>query len=416
MVGGNEVAAALRRLETVLPLAASLETRLQRHVMQQIVQVFGRYVDVAAAAPAQTVLAAWQARHRIPEPNDLSAEAKSILFHSANWGNEAAPLLLTTLPRALSAVGSPVHQWEQFDLLKCYAEALGQRLAEIAQYEPLSIPVDGWLSGFLSAIERPKTTLPRERRQLTALVAQELGEWLRERRLPPFVADLSLDDLRAILPASAETELTALMVLLQRDATNATHGLVSEALPGALGLPAEHEQWDAPSVTAAVTQLRAVCCHVGTLPAALRRELYRAIGQIFGAATAISSPAELLELMRTWRSSYVILPKDSVSANARLVYEALAGRENDPDALLLQRLPSRMAEVREAYGRWSNWSIRDHFLAALKQSAEEIAQYAVNVTNDQAETLWQDFRRRIATLSVDEQRWVVKAFREEFQP
>ncbi|WP_129675138.1 hypothetical protein [Candidatus Chloroploca sp. Khr17] len=411
----SEVMAALRRLETVLPLAASLETRLQRHVQQQIVALFGATVGVAADATANEVLAQWRDRYSIPEPNDLSADAKSMLFHINNWAGEAEPLVLTTLPRALSAVGRPVRQWEQFDLLKSYVEALRSLLGEIASYEPLSAPAYRWLSGVLRATEREQATLPRERRKLTELVATELSVWLRERRLPPFVADLDLEQLRSIFPDADAPTLNALHWLLHREAVTAAQRLVSQALPVALGLPLEQTQWDEPGVKLAVERFVGVCHRVGTLPDTLRRGLYIEISQIFHAITPVTSSAELLAQMRAWRSSYVILPKDAVSDNARLVYESLAGREDDPDTLLLERLPAKMGEVREMYGRWRSWSLRDRYLHALKLSAEEIEQYAVHRTNDQGEALWHDFRRRLAELGADEQRWVVKAFRDEFQ-
>ncbi|NCC32608.1 MAG: hypothetical protein EOM24_11400 [Chloroflexia bacterium] len=411
----SEVMAALRRLEIVLPLAASLETRLQRYVQQQIVALFGARVGAAADATANEVLAQWRDRYCIPEPNDLSTEAKSLLFHINNWAGEAEPLVLTTLPRALSAVGRPVRQWEQFDLLKSYVEALRSLLGEIASYEPLSAPAYLWLSGVLRAIEREQATLPRERRKLTELVATELSVWLRERHLPPFVADLDLEQLKSIFPDADAPTLNALHWLLHREAVTTAEHLVSQDLPVALGLPLEHTQWDEPGVKRAIKRFVGVCHRVGTLPDTLRRGLYGEISQIFHAITPVTSSAELLAQMRTWRSSYVILPKDAVSDNARLVYESLAGREDDPDTLLLERLPAKMGEVREMYGRWRSWSLRDRYLHALKLSAEEIEQYAVHRTNDQGEALWHDFRRRLAELGADEQRWVVKAFRDEFQ-
>jgi hypothetical protein len=413
----GEVNAALKRIETVLPLAASLETRLRRHVVQSTARLFSASIDAITDTPIDTMLAQWRDRYTLPEPNDLSAEAKALLFHVSNWAGDVETLLLTTLPRAITVVARPVRQWERFDLLETYAEALRQLIVEISHYEPVTLETYAWLVGTLRALGRAvPTILPRERRRLTDLVAAEVSSWLREQRLPAFVADLSADELHAIFPGAEAETITSLPHLLHRDAGTTARTLISRDLPTALGLDTDTEVWTEQDVEGAVEQLADACRLVEALPNSLRERLLVEIGLIFGLDPVPTSSTYLLAQMRDWRSNYVILPNDPLSSNAQLLYDALGGAEDDADGLLLQRLPSRITEVRAAYSSWPRWSVHDRYLDALRVAAGEIAEHGkVGAGSESADALWHEFRKRLGALNADDRRWVVKAFRDEFQ-
>ena len=412
----SEVNAALKRIETVLPQATGLETHLRRHVIQRIVRLFGASLE-AGAGTDETVLAQWQARYVIPEPNDLSAEAKGVLFHVSAGAGDPETLILTTLPRAITTVGKPVRQWERFDLLQPYEEALRRLINEITSYEPVMAGTRTWLVGVLEALRRNvPTNLPNERQRLTAFVATELSHWLHEQHLPAFVADLSLDELRGLYPHADGPTLTALTHLLGREASTATRMLINQTLPEALGLDPEAEAWIEQAVVRALAQLTEVCRLIEALPRGLHQRLMGAIGQIFVTNATPASSADLLKLMRDWRTAYVILPNDPLSPAARLLYDALGNGEDDADGLLLQRLPTRITEERTAYTNWKRWSTRDDYLVALQAAASEIVAHGkVGPGGERADALWREFRERLGSLGDDERRWVVKTFRDEFQ-
>lgn len=415
----GEVNAALRRIEAILPLAAGLEPRLRRYIMDKVARLFAAGIGAADGTPVNSVIAEWRDHFAIPEPNDLSADAKSLLFHVAAWGDDAETLLLTTLPRVISTVGKPVRQWESFEILDNYIEAVRRLIVEIADYEPLTPEAYAWLTGVIDALHRPApVNLPRERKRLTDLVAAELAAWLREQQLPPFVADLGVDDLRAVFPNADVQMLATLTLLLCRNAERSARDLVSRDLPTALALDEDYGQWRQEEVDTALERLAVVCRCVEALPRSLRVQLLDEIGTIFAPSTnGTSAPAtDLLSQARQWRSAYVILPSASLSANARLLYDTLGGAEDDVDALLLQRLPRRLKEIGEVYGRWPRWSVREQYLEALRAAAQEIAGHVVvDAGSTSAKTLWQEFREGLSRLGEDEQRWVIKTFRDEFQ-
>jgi hypothetical protein len=413
----GEVSAALKRIEGALPLAAALETRLRRYVMDRIMRLFGATIEAVEDLPAAAVLTRWRDRYAIPEPNDLSAEAKSLLFHIGAWAGDAETLLLTTLPRSIGSISRPLHQWERLDVLETYAETLGSWIAEIVGYEPLTPAIYSWLDGALRSLHRPvPASLPRERRRLTALVASEVSAWLREQRLPAFVAELAGDELRAVVPQADALMIDALMLMLRRDADRVAEVLISQELPAALGLDSRSELWMEQEVGAAVERFATVCRLVEMLPGELREELLRDIGRIFVTDAVPVAAKDVLASMREWRAAYVVLPNDPLSPDARLLYESLGSVDDDAESLLLRRLPSRIADVRTPYGNWPRWSMRARYLDSLRSAADEIAECGlVGAGSESAGRLWHEFRIRLGALGDDELRWVVKTFRDEFQ-
>jgi hypothetical protein len=274
-----------------------------------------------------------------------------------------------------------------------------------------------WLMGVLHASGRGvPANLPHERQRLTNVVATELSTWLREQQLPAFVADLSSDEVAGIYPQADPQTLTALISLLRRDAITATRMLISQDVPIALGLDANAALWIEDDVEAAIEHLDSACRLIASLPCDLRKRLIREMSQIFGSDTASATSADLLTQMRNWRAAYVILPDDPLSPDARLLYDSLGGGEDDADGLLLQRLPARINDVRAAYNNWSHWSTRESYLTALHAAAGEIVEHGtVGPGGDRADALWREFRERLGALGDDEQRWIVKTFRDEFQ-
>ncbi len=413
----GEVNAALKRLETVLPIATSLESHLRRYVLRRIIQFFSASLAGAVAIPDDVVIAQWRDRYVIPEPNDLSAEAKGVLFHVGAGANDSETLVLTTLPRAISAVGKAVRQWERLDLLQPYEESLRRLIVEISSYEPVLPEVYRWLVGVLHALRRDvPTNLPHERQRLTNVVAAELSTWLREQRLPAFVADLSDAELAGIYPDADPQTLAALIHLLRRDAVTTTRMVISQDVPVALGLDSDATLWTEHDVERAREHLAGACRLIEALPCDLRKRLIGEMSQIFGSDTTSATSADLLTQMRNWRAAYVILPDDPLSPDARLLYDSLGGGEDDADGLLLQRLPARIIEVRAAYNNWSRWSTRENYLTALHAAAGEIVEHGtVGPGGERADALWREFRERLGALGDDERRWVVKTFRDEFQ-
>jgi hypothetical protein len=363
------------------------------------------------------VLTQWRECYVIPEPNDLSAEAKSVLFHVGNWAGDAETLLLITLPRAIGAVGRPVRQWERFDLLETYVGALRQLIVEISNYEPVTPATYNWMVGTLRVLDRTTAaTPPRERTRLIELVAKGIGAWLRDQRLPAFVADLSADDLHGMFPDADAQTIAALIHLLCRDAITVARRLISQDVPVALGLDLSPESWTEQAVDSALERFVLVRKLVERLPNRLREQVLVEIGQIFAPNGTLTSSNDVLSQMREWRAAYVILPDTTLSPDARLLYEALGSVEDDADGLLLRRLPSRISEVRTPYGNWLGWSTRECYLHALRAAASEIVKHGVvGPDTENARKVWSEFRRQLDTLNDDEKRWVLKAFRDEFQ-
>lgn len=412
-----EVNGALKRLEAVLPLAASLESRLRRHVLEVIARRFGETIEAPPNAAPGEVIALWRERFPIPEPNDLSAEAKSLLFHVGAESGDVETLLLMTLPRALAAVARPVRQWERYDLLERFETAIRRLLSEIAGYEPASPAVYAWLIGVVQTVRQAQPVgAPRERKRLTELVVTELGRWLGEQQLPPFLAHLSAAELGEIVPHADPQTGAALRLLLSHATGTDLGSLVKRELPQALGIDVDAEPWSEAEPGRALSRLEQVCRLIETLPEALQARLLTEIGQIFGAAAEPSSSAELLRRLRDWRAGYIILPTTAISPDARLLYDTLGRTEDDAQALLLQRLPTRISEVRAAYGRWSDWSTRERYLQALRTAADEIVHHgSVGRGSTGAEAVWCAFCEQLRALSDDDKRWIVKTFRDEFQ-
>lgn len=413
----NEVNAALRRIETVLPLAAGLESKLRRHILIAVSQLFTVSFEAPNNMAIDQILPQWRDRYTISEPNDLSTEAKSLLFHVNHGAADPETLLFTTLPRSIPAVGRPVHQWERLDVLETYCETLKRSIVEIANYQPVTPVLSAWMVGILHAIHQPvSTNSPRERQRLVERIATELHAWVHEQRMPVFAGKLTAQELCDVYPMAEPPTIAALLRLIQCDSEIAARHLISEELPKALGLGADDGTWTEPDVTIAIAQLADACQLVMELPHSFRRRLFVEIGRVFDPQSAITDSADLLKQIREWCMQYVILPNDPISPNARLLYDTLGRAEDDASGLLLQRLPARIAEVRATYDNWTQWSLHQCYLDALRVATTEISEHGqVGDGSMKANGLWQDICQRLKSLDADERRWIVKAFRDEFQ-
>jgi len=413
-----EVNAAVKRLETVIPLATSLESRLRNHVLERAARLFSISLDLPPETPRSTLMTQWQERYSVPEPNDLSAEAKVLLSQLAAASGDYETLLLTTLPRVLGKLGKPVRQWERYELLETYQEQLRLLIQEISSYEPVGPMLFSWLTGIHGALcQEALPDAPRERRRLIALIAGELSGWYRKQQLPMFAADLNLQALEALFPDAAAQAIIAAQLLLQRNLEAGMQVLISGELPAALGLAPQHaEHWDEQAVATALVQLAAAGQLIERLPNQLREGLLGEISKIFAASDKKTDARELPKVMREWRASYVILPDDVLSPNARMLYDSLGSVEDDTAGLLLQRLPSRIGEVKAPYENWRQMATRQRYLTILGAAAHEIMQQGkVGASGKAAETLWREFRERLSALSTEERRWMIKTFRDEFQ-
>jgi hypothetical protein len=410
----GEVTAAIRQLELALPLATSLSARLRRHVLEQAAHPFRESLSLPATAPIDELFAQWKERYTIPEPNDLSAEAKGLVFHVETGVADPESLLLTTLPRGVPAVGKPVAQWDSLDLLASYRAQLGKLITEIGRYEPVPPMLYAWLTGVFRAVRgRPLDNAPRECRRLTELVANEVNAWLRGQQMPRFVAELSVDELNAVAPEGSAQTLAITHRLLTQKPGEALHSLVTVALPRAAGLAHDRADWEEPAIDRAVERLGEACRLVEALPARIRARLLGEIGRVFTPQATLDN---LTHVLREWRAEYVILPDDQLSSNARTLYDTLTALEDDAEGALLQRLPARITTVRAGYDSWERWDTKARYLDALGAAAQEISDRGkVEVRGQRAERLWHQFRQDLAALSPEERRQVVKLFRDEFK-
>jgi hypothetical protein len=189
---------------------------------------------------------------------------------------------------------------------------------------------------------------------------------------------------------------------------------VLHALPAALC--AEEPGLSDEVVRRLLADLSAACQQIRGLNDALLQRLLRAIAPIFGVEAHSEGAGELLSKLRVWRQSYVLLGDADISDDASIVSELLAAPNDDPLKLLLTTLPSKLREVRAPYGSWRSWGQHTTYVQSLKDAADEIAKVGeVKDATPEARQMWDELKYKIAGLSRDEQRWVIKAFSEEFR-
>jgi hypothetical protein len=409
---------AIDRFTVSVNQAARLESQLRRHILARNARCFVSAVGMQDM-PLGEVLQAWRSHYNIPEPNDLSSEAKGLLFHVGEGLEEPETLFLVTLPRALATVAQPYRQWTNYSVIDNYVQQLEALLHEIDKYEPTTQQEYTWLTGIIrDGLHGQLAVAPREKHRLISVVAEQLSIWLQQKRLPTFALALSDAELASVFSNSEPIVITATSQLVQSNFadTNGTVDLLLHKLPETLGITSASDTWVDQDVNQALLKFKQVCELVISLPKALRRAVLNDVGHIFCQEAILETETDLLGYIREWRAAYVILPDEQLSPDARLLYDNLALAEEDMEGVLLERLPARIGEVHASYGQWKTWETKNRYITALSNAAKEIASRGqVNNAGNHVQVLWEEFCEQLKRLSNEDRRWIVKAFRDEFR-
>ncbi|MEI7768852.1 MAG: hypothetical protein WCI67_02630 [Chloroflexales bacterium] len=411
-----EVTRAVARLGTALKHAANLDALLRKHTLSQLLALFA--TESAGTTAPGAILRQWRDAHPIPPENDLDANAR-ILLAQIDSSSDAETTLLIALPRALPQIAQSYQQWAAYADLSRYVEVVASAVSAIDSYTPLTDAEWRWLKGIVTEVlRRPLDSQSREKHQLSQVVGVQLAHWLRELSLPGFAAKLTSADLRDLFPDASSAHLSAMGVLLRASdqLRMAPAQVLLIDLPSTLGGGEGGEGLSDLTAEVLLRELGEVCRYVRNLSETITRRLFAEIGSIFGVEASGNGAGTLVSKLRVWRQSYVLFANEALSSDAALVSEALAAPTDDPAKLLLTTLPGRLREVRTPYGSWRSWGQRATYLQSLSAAVTEIAQRGhVSDATPHVQTLWENLKSQIAGLSLDEQRWLIKAFGEEFR-
>ncbi len=267
-------------------------------------------------------------------------------------------------------------------------------------------------------MRQPLDKPPREQRRLARVVADQLGAWIGERRLPTFSAALMTEELRELFPQVEATLLDALLLLLRFNPASGVDDVrfLAVNLPQALGINQRSLEWSETDVTSLLDRFVAVCRLLLEINSALTKHLYEAIGHVFDVNVNGQGPASLVAHMRTWREAHILLSNEQLSPDAAVVFDALQTMADEPDTLLLTRLPSQLTLVRTPYQKWLAWNQRQVYVQALQNAVQEIQQLGkVGEATPRVRSLWEHLTQQINELTFDERRWLIKAFNDEFR-
>ncbi len=411
-----EVERAVGRLGVALKHAANLDALLRKHILAEVLQSFA--IEGAETVASAQIVRQWRDTHPIPTENDLETDAQIVLGQIES-SSDAETTLLITLPRALPQIAQSYQQWRAYADLQRYRDTVAAAVTAVNSYTPLTNAELRWLTGIVTeALRRPFTKPPREKNRLVLAVGEQLADWLGKLGLPTFAPTLTAIELQELFPAAPSAQIVAMMQLFKANGQLRVDPamLLLTDLPAMLG---NGEQSDSLSEADAETLLPAfdaVCTRIHELNDAITRRLFDEIGDTFGIDASGDSAGILVGKLRTWRQSYVLFASETLSADAAFISEALSAPTDDPFKLLLTTLPSRLREVKAAYGSWHSWDERTKYLHSLTAAAREIEQRGhVSDATPQVQALWESLKSQIAELSCDEQRWLIKAFSEEFQ-
>ncbi|NJO81811.1 MAG: hypothetical protein HC828_02890 [Blastochloris sp.] len=410
-----EVEKAIARIKEALKHAANLDALLRKHVQQQVLPLFCKE-SIDTATPKE-ILHRWREANPIPAENDLDTDAQ-IILGQIDSNSDAETTLLITLPRALPSIEQSYQQWRSYADLTRYTKTVAAAIDAIARYTPLTAAEQEWLTGIVRvALRRPLINPPREKNQLACSVGEHMAEWLREQNLPRFVVTLTRIEICDLLPEASPSQIAAVNEILSANTrlTNEPAQLLLIDIPNLLGYPASEGLGDE-SVEGMLIEFTEIFRLISSLPFALSRHLFAEIGSVFGIDTTDDGPNTLVAKLRTWRQSFVLFANESLSPDATLLSDALSAPADDPLYLLQYTLPSKLKEVREPYGNWNTWEQRAVYRQSLAKAAEEIKQIGrVSDATPEVQKIWEEMRTKITNLSRDEQRWLIKAFSEEFR-
>lgn len=411
-----EVERAVERVSAALKHAANLDALLRKHTLTRIIKPFATTAD--DTTNVDEILRTWRTAHPIPLENDLEENARILLGQIDN-SSDAETTLLITLPRALTTIDQSYQQWRTYEDLERYVQIVTAAVTEIDHYMPLTNIEQRWLIGVAhEALRRPLANPPREKRRLTQAVASQITNWLYEQQLPPFATTLTVTNLSDLFPDASPLQIEATAWLLNfnlQHSANPIQMLLTD-LPRILGFDATVDSWNESTIAKLLSTLNSVCDRISNLNNATAHQLLADIGPIFGIEPNGGSVGTLVAKLRAWRQSYVLFPNETLSPDAAMVSEILSAPADDPLNLLLTTLPSKLCEIRTPYGDWHTWDQRTTYVRSLTVAAAEIAQRGhISDATPRVQTLWETFKAQIADLSRDEQRWLIKAFNEEFR-
>ncbi|NTU79112.1 MAG: hypothetical protein HGA45_06880 [Chloroflexales bacterium] len=411
-----EVEQGVSRLGAALKHAENLDALLRKHTLTRVLKPFAS-TDSGSLAPGAT-LRAWLEAHAVPPENDLDETAR-ILLGQIEGSSDAETTLLFSLPLALPQIAQGYQQWRSYAELDRYVGLVAAGVTAVERYEPLTSAELSWLTGIIAdVLRRPLASPPREKHRLAQAVAAQTAGWLREQRLPAFAAKLTATDLGDLLPDASPPQIETMLELLRANGRMSAEpaGFFLADLPCTLGVDDPSASWGEAVADGLIADLGTVCGWIHRLQDVMTRRLLNEIGPVFGVEATDSSASILVAKLRAWRQSYVLFANETLSPDAALVSETLSAPADDPLTLLFTTLPGKLREVRAPYGSWCSWDLRVTYLRALEAAAAEIAQRGrVSDATPQVQALWESFKSHIVGLSQDEQRWLIKAFNEEFR-
>jgi len=411
----SEVDEAVKRFGVALKHTANFDALLRRHILERMATLFAESASDAIAL--NDLLTQWRLAHPIPEQNDLS-DATRILMQQIDGMAVAETTLLTTLPRALPEIGQAYQQWPNYQTLDRYITTIERAAQEIDAYIPLTEQEYAWLSGIITeGLGRPLGVTTREQRKLTQAVNAQLIAWMRDQNLPAFSASLSVDELYELYADATPTTVEAIRQLLRLPHTEPhdSADFLLRDLPATLGIGTDSATWIDADVEELITRFGEICRRLSALNDALTQLLYKAIGMAFGVDANGGGAPSLLARLHVWREEHVLFPGETLSPDAATVFSSLQSVADDPRAVLLTTLPDRLKEVRAPYDCWTTWSDRERYIQSLEVAAAEIKKLGqVGEATPRVRALWEGFKQQIDDLSVDERRWLIKIFDEEF--
>ncbi len=396
------VESGLRRFTAALSTVTAIDARLRQHIIQRIGALF-----------AGAGLRVWRLAHTLPTDNDLSELARTLLQQIDDVADDET-LLTSALPRALPEINQPYGQWPSLQQLDRYAEIVRQAVAEIDAYVPLTDAESSWLRGLVTrGLLRPLHGNAREQSRLAEQVDAELRDWLRNLELPVFATRMSADELRAIDATTEAWLLNGAQVVLGTAGSADPSALLLETLPTALDVTTPHMQWSEQDSELLLMRFIRVREFLGELSHILVDQLCSQLAPIFGGNGNTGTPTKLLRTMREWRREYVLTPSTQLSPDARTLADVLQSPEG-PDELLLARLPGKLSSVGAIFTRWVSWEHRRTYSTALTEAAAEIARKGqIGDASADAHALWSDVHSRLAHLSADDRRWLIKMLNDE---
>lgn len=417
----DEVQRALRRMQQAMQRVRSLDDQMQHHLLGAIAAI----VTAEAQFPNKQMLSAglaplieaWLAEHPLPEQPDLSQHALIVLEHLRANIDHLETTLLIALPRALPTIEQSYQQWSTYDRYEVYLRIIEDAVREIDEYTPTPEPIYKWLIGIIEqGIQQVLRQRTRDQKQLIAAVEQQFAQWLGALDLPAFSTTLSHDDFQSLFPdSSAPLQASAKLCIaaaFQRQPVDEVFLL--QQLPQTVAGVSFSELTERSDVGSALTVFAETCALLLQLKDKLEQHVVAELGSVVD--IHVHAPEQLISHLRSRRNQYVILNERLLSPDAQAVLKVIQATTAEPTALLLERLPRELREVRASYGEWTSWQTRSGFIDAFGAAIQEIEEKGKIIDpTERVKSIWKRLKQEFVELSEDEQRWFIKQFSEEYQ-